>query len=225
MGFFFFFKQKTAYEMLRSLVGSEMCIRDRYQRRVREGTRAGMSAASLIIPRIQAQPAHHIFMTLWTRICQSKSPALLPPDEFLQGAQQAYKHLFTQTVVAPDLGHLRDLCSLDLFEAMVREREQHSERSNGRAGAEVGELEGYIAEFTAPGEHEPEDLQQLDEWYPGLSSGVEVVTVEVTFLAEVLLRNREEEPWQQGYREDRFAFLAPFDHVDGVGQFRILTIE
>eukprot|EP00658_Telonema_sp_P-2_P064423 TRINITY_DN53407_c0_g1_i1.p1 TRINITY_DN53407_c0_g1~~TRINITY_DN53407_c0_g1_i1.p1 ORF type:complete len:177 (-),score=50.39 TRINITY_DN53407_c0_g1_i1:2-532(-) len=27
-GFFFFFKQKTAYEMLRSLVGSEMCIRD-----------------------------------------------------------------------------------------------------------------------------------------------------------------------------------------------------
>eukprot|EP00658_Telonema_sp_P-2_P081872 TRINITY_DN8504_c0_g1_i6.p1 TRINITY_DN8504_c0_g1~~TRINITY_DN8504_c0_g1_i6.p1 ORF type:complete len:235 (+),score=74.68 TRINITY_DN8504_c0_g1_i6:74-778(+) len=30
--FFFFFKQKTAYEMLRSLVGSEMCIRDRYKK-------------------------------------------------------------------------------------------------------------------------------------------------------------------------------------------------
>eukprot|EP00658_Telonema_sp_P-2_P066868 TRINITY_DN55830_c0_g1_i1.p1 TRINITY_DN55830_c0_g1~~TRINITY_DN55830_c0_g1_i1.p1 ORF type:complete len:554 (+),score=35.63 TRINITY_DN55830_c0_g1_i1:48-1709(+) len=29
MFYFFFFKQKTAYEMLRSLVGSEMCIRDR----------------------------------------------------------------------------------------------------------------------------------------------------------------------------------------------------
>ena len=29
MFFVFFFKQKTAYEMLRSLVGSEMCIRDR----------------------------------------------------------------------------------------------------------------------------------------------------------------------------------------------------
>ncbi|GAB5774181.1 hypothetical protein JMUB7517_27840 [Staphylococcus aureus] len=25
-----FFKQKTAYEMQRSLVGSEMCIRDRF---------------------------------------------------------------------------------------------------------------------------------------------------------------------------------------------------
>src|SRR5678815_169530 len=32
--FFFFFKQKTAYEMLRSLVGSEMCIRDRKARAV-----------------------------------------------------------------------------------------------------------------------------------------------------------------------------------------------
>eukprot|EP00831_Metopus_contortus_P080365 TRINITY_DN8211_c0_g1_i2.p2 TRINITY_DN8211_c0_g1~~TRINITY_DN8211_c0_g1_i2.p2 ORF type:complete len:112 (-),score=19.23 TRINITY_DN8211_c0_g1_i2:107-442(-) len=29
--FFFFFKQKTAYEMQRGLVGSEMCIRDRIQ--------------------------------------------------------------------------------------------------------------------------------------------------------------------------------------------------
>ena len=29
-----FFKQKTAYEMLRSLVGSEMCIRDRYQSQI-----------------------------------------------------------------------------------------------------------------------------------------------------------------------------------------------
>src|SRR5450756_1127371 len=29
MGSFFFFKQKTAYEIMPSLVGSEMCIRDR----------------------------------------------------------------------------------------------------------------------------------------------------------------------------------------------------
>src|SRR5450756_2732299 len=29
--FFFFFKQKTAYEIMPSLVGSEMCIRDRVQ--------------------------------------------------------------------------------------------------------------------------------------------------------------------------------------------------
>src|SRR5678815_1341128 len=36
---FFFFKQKTAYEMLRSLVGSEMCIRDRVRAYVRAGAR------------------------------------------------------------------------------------------------------------------------------------------------------------------------------------------
>ena len=42
-GFFFFFKQKTAYEMLRSLVGSEMCIRDRFRTMSRKG-----SASSLV---------------------------------------------------------------------------------------------------------------------------------------------------------------------------------
>src|SRR3546814_7541800 len=31
---FFFFKQKTAYEILRCLVSSEMCIRDRYKTEV-----------------------------------------------------------------------------------------------------------------------------------------------------------------------------------------------
>eukprot|EP00825_Cyclidium_porcatum_P009403 TRINITY_DN14792_c0_g1_i1.p2 TRINITY_DN14792_c0_g1~~TRINITY_DN14792_c0_g1_i1.p2 ORF type:complete len:101 (+),score=17.15 TRINITY_DN14792_c0_g1_i1:20-322(+) len=35
--FFFFFKQKTAYEIMPSLVGSEMCIRDS-QRRVHGAT-------------------------------------------------------------------------------------------------------------------------------------------------------------------------------------------
>ena len=35
----FFCKQKTAYEMLRGLVGSEMCIRDRAQAAPRRGHR------------------------------------------------------------------------------------------------------------------------------------------------------------------------------------------
>ena len=45
--FFFFFKQKTAYEMLRSLVGSEMCIRDRHR---------VFALASLLLPRRCARP-------------------------------------------------------------------------------------------------------------------------------------------------------------------------
>ena len=32
----FFFKQKTAYEIMPSLVGSEMCIRDRYKHTKRD---------------------------------------------------------------------------------------------------------------------------------------------------------------------------------------------
>eukprot|EP00658_Telonema_sp_P-2_P074376 TRINITY_DN63589_c0_g1_i1.p1 TRINITY_DN63589_c0_g1~~TRINITY_DN63589_c0_g1_i1.p1 ORF type:complete len:146 (+),score=21.19 TRINITY_DN63589_c0_g1_i1:44-481(+) len=44
--FFFFFKQKTAYEMLRSLVGSEMCIRDRHLSGFHSSKQAARSLAS-----------------------------------------------------------------------------------------------------------------------------------------------------------------------------------
>ena len=43
---FFFFKQKTAYEIRLSLVGSEMCIRDSDQNEVYEG-RGPLEAASI----------------------------------------------------------------------------------------------------------------------------------------------------------------------------------
>src|SRR5674536_369671 len=44
--FFFFFKQKTAYEMLRSLVGSEMCIRDSL---ILTGPRLSVAHAELLL--------------------------------------------------------------------------------------------------------------------------------------------------------------------------------
>eukprot|EP00825_Cyclidium_porcatum_P033870 TRINITY_DN357_c0_g1_i4.p9 TRINITY_DN357_c0_g1~~TRINITY_DN357_c0_g1_i4.p9 ORF type:complete len:167 (-),score=9.03 TRINITY_DN357_c0_g1_i4:3806-4306(-) len=50
--FFFFFKQKTAYEIMPSLVGSEMCIRDRYQRRVHGVTLTQYSWAMYIDPAV-----------------------------------------------------------------------------------------------------------------------------------------------------------------------------
>ena len=49
--FVFFFKQKTAYEMLRSLVGSEMCIRDRdyaLNRYVANGSRIQETAKTIL---------------------------------------------------------------------------------------------------------------------------------------------------------------------------------
>ena len=42
---FFLFKQKTAYEMLRSLVGSEMCIRDSSMLAVGDVPRNGIGIA------------------------------------------------------------------------------------------------------------------------------------------------------------------------------------
>eukprot|EP00658_Telonema_sp_P-2_P013227 TRINITY_DN15009_c0_g1_i1.p1 TRINITY_DN15009_c0_g1~~TRINITY_DN15009_c0_g1_i1.p1 ORF type:complete len:1492 (-),score=427.74 TRINITY_DN15009_c0_g1_i1:101-4576(-) len=49
--FFFFFKQKTAYEMLRSLVGSEMCIRDSPEIATMEGGGRRMSWIGMPSPR------------------------------------------------------------------------------------------------------------------------------------------------------------------------------
>ena len=42
---FFFFKQKTAYEILSGLVGSEMCIRDRYKGASPRGASARLGSA------------------------------------------------------------------------------------------------------------------------------------------------------------------------------------
>eukprot|EP00658_Telonema_sp_P-2_P074801 TRINITY_DN64097_c0_g1_i1.p1 TRINITY_DN64097_c0_g1~~TRINITY_DN64097_c0_g1_i1.p1 ORF type:complete len:149 (-),score=46.97 TRINITY_DN64097_c0_g1_i1:91-537(-) len=51
----FFFKQKTAYEMLRSLVGSEMCIRDRLRDEAVHITVGGaqLAAAGTIVQRVE----------------------------------------------------------------------------------------------------------------------------------------------------------------------------
>ena len=43
--FCFFFKQKTAYEIMPSLVGSEMCIRDRAKRKSEEVARSLLAEA------------------------------------------------------------------------------------------------------------------------------------------------------------------------------------
>ena len=47
--YLFLFKQKTAYELLRSLVGSEMCIRDRAAADQRAGQRVGVLHHLLLI--------------------------------------------------------------------------------------------------------------------------------------------------------------------------------
>src|SRR5678809_1687512 len=46
--FFFFFKQKTAYEISACLVGSEMCIRDRY---MKDGVFYGQNPSNVLRAR------------------------------------------------------------------------------------------------------------------------------------------------------------------------------
>eukprot|EP00831_Metopus_contortus_P004366 TRINITY_DN11613_c0_g1_i2.p2 TRINITY_DN11613_c0_g1~~TRINITY_DN11613_c0_g1_i2.p2 ORF type:complete len:156 (+),score=57.29 TRINITY_DN11613_c0_g1_i2:84-551(+) len=52
--FFFFFKQKTAYEMQRGLVGSEMCIRDRYIYIMSANEKVEDTMNSITIPAIKS---------------------------------------------------------------------------------------------------------------------------------------------------------------------------
>ena len=73
MSCFFFFKQKTAYEMLRSLVGSEMCIRDSTSRvrstvrKVEEAITAGnKEAAVTAMKAAEPEPVSYTHLTLPT---------------------------------------------------------------------------------------------------------------------------------------------------------------
>ena len=65
---FFFFKQKTAYEMLRSLVGSEMCIRDSVYTVVGLTRRMVSSGGDpmVFIPLKDAQAAQFLRCLLYT---------------------------------------------------------------------------------------------------------------------------------------------------------------
>ena len=55
---FLFFKQKTTYEMLRRLVGSEMCIRDRPGSVPDGPSRAGQRVGELLAETVEQALGH-----------------------------------------------------------------------------------------------------------------------------------------------------------------------
>ena len=61
---FFVFKQKTAYEMLRSLVGSEMCIRDRHVQVLYRRTRAEMPAEDIEIEEAEEEGVEFTYLAV-----------------------------------------------------------------------------------------------------------------------------------------------------------------
>ena len=62
--FFFFFKHKTAYEMLSSLVGSEMCLRDRHTAETGQVFEADTLATVWALTRGQPWPVSYTHLTL-----------------------------------------------------------------------------------------------------------------------------------------------------------------
>eukprot|EP00658_Telonema_sp_P-2_P041238 TRINITY_DN2948_c0_g1_i1.p1 TRINITY_DN2948_c0_g1~~TRINITY_DN2948_c0_g1_i1.p1 ORF type:complete len:137 (-),score=68.17 TRINITY_DN2948_c0_g1_i1:273-638(-) len=74
--------------MLRSLVGSEMCIRDRYQRRVREdviGTMAGLTPLQSQALNAPVMPSEDLLSTF--RALDSKGEGTIDADEFMRALQ------------------------------------------------------------------------------------------------------------------------------------------
>ena len=73
----FFFKQKTAYEILSGLVGSEMCIRDRAKRALSEKI-----IIEFVLPKVVIKNFSHLFrlqiISLPKFFCLSKVSYFLP---------------------------------------------------------------------------------------------------------------------------------------------------
>eukprot|EP00831_Metopus_contortus_P037852 TRINITY_DN29804_c0_g1_i1.p1 TRINITY_DN29804_c0_g1~~TRINITY_DN29804_c0_g1_i1.p1 ORF type:complete len:190 (-),score=49.27 TRINITY_DN29804_c0_g1_i1:79-573(-) len=112
--FFFFFKQKTAYEMQRGLVGSEMCIRDR--RRVHgDSSKFGQSVAidkSLIYPKKSSSTASMLVVSKWDNLggcidihSDSLAPYLSISPELMPALTLEYKiNLFNSSVISSIFG-------------------------------------------------------------------------------------------------------------------------
>eukprot|EP00658_Telonema_sp_P-2_P037911 TRINITY_DN27249_c0_g1_i1.p1 TRINITY_DN27249_c0_g1~~TRINITY_DN27249_c0_g1_i1.p1 ORF type:complete len:372 (+),score=96.11 TRINITY_DN27249_c0_g1_i1:46-1161(+) len=99
--FFFFFKQKTAYEMLRSLVGSEMCIRDSINAEygVIQSPSMAMRLATQVIPRCYPSSG------------RSLSSLALQPTGLFDNSAREYQHI---TVLPHAAAMGAEICGVDL---------------------------------------------------------------------------------------------------------------
>eukprot|EP00658_Telonema_sp_P-2_P052068 TRINITY_DN4022_c0_g1_i2.p2 TRINITY_DN4022_c0_g1~~TRINITY_DN4022_c0_g1_i2.p2 ORF type:complete len:128 (-),score=33.82 TRINITY_DN4022_c0_g1_i2:458-841(-) len=92
--------------MLRSLVGSEMCIRDRYQRRVRGSRMAKMRAWILVLVAAMAADGFEY------RVASSQIPGTMFQASCDQ-VHQGCKHLCPDQAIACDQTDVCDWCSPD----------------------------------------------------------------------------------------------------------------
>src|SRR5678816_586389 len=132
---FFFFKQKTAYEMLRSLVGSEMCIRDRSCTVCRERARQG---SNLQPPDLEsgALPIRATDPRWWPR---SDLPLLMERVRSAGGAEFAERKLLRCRLLV--LGR-RVVAPLAL---LASERNQIAHGSSDGSGDDFGDCLLYTS--------------------------------------------------------------------------------
>eukprot|EP00658_Telonema_sp_P-2_P004702 TRINITY_DN11745_c0_g4_i1.p1 TRINITY_DN11745_c0_g4~~TRINITY_DN11745_c0_g4_i1.p1 ORF type:complete len:224 (+),score=92.92 TRINITY_DN11745_c0_g4_i1:22-693(+) len=168
--FFFFFKQKTAYEMLRSLVGSEMCIRDRIKAaadkanqelRHEERSKASQHVREVVDwikqrdPRVPQEAKGLGPVTERERTAeQSEADTFYALSEWIAGLGIKTKDAQLYTGALCDEGHdsFKAISKLDEVELVkgLRIKKAHAKRILSEAqaivGAGSGEDEGSVAE-------------------------------------------------------------------------------
>eukprot|EP00658_Telonema_sp_P-2_P026649 TRINITY_DN20780_c0_g1_i1.p1 TRINITY_DN20780_c0_g1~~TRINITY_DN20780_c0_g1_i1.p1 ORF type:complete len:557 (+),score=150.27 TRINITY_DN20780_c0_g1_i1:61-1731(+) len=141
---FFFFKQKTAYEMLRSLVGSEMCIRDRTdegafvdgEMATAETTvRERMSCLERLIDMLLFQ-SHTIESSVDSNVNKRKSNVAT----FVNGAA------VIQCVIGEKERHIKD-CDADLAKVSRCLRYEESKRGRGDAQVKINSSTEHLNEL------------------------------------------------------------------------------
>src|SRR5450756_2940776 len=101
MCLFFFFKQKTAYEIMPSLVGSEMCIRDRILKPeiMRTLLPEGFPADGLSQPRYEMVVEKDVFITM-------RDGTKVAVDVFRPDAPGEFPSLYATSPYQKDLVYL-----------------------------------------------------------------------------------------------------------------------
>eukprot|EP00658_Telonema_sp_P-2_P060949 TRINITY_DN4971_c0_g1_i2.p1 TRINITY_DN4971_c0_g1~~TRINITY_DN4971_c0_g1_i2.p1 ORF type:complete len:419 (+),score=179.62 TRINITY_DN4971_c0_g1_i2:71-1327(+) len=142
--FFFFFKQKTAYEMLRSLVGSEMCIRDREKdariaalQRERDERAVGEEQAKQELERSQAEAADKITQLegrLTDMVSSEEARAKDKEISFLQAEVNKLKDsvMDTTTMAEEAMEHSNDAEAVMAMQAEIEGSSKRIEHLQGQ---------------------------------------------------------------------------------------------
>jgi len=100
-----------------------------------------------IFPRLRAQIAHKASMQAWEMMQAASARALLPPDEFMDGATQAYLYFNKEVTVSTDIDHLEALCTPRIYSALEYERSISAEEGG------FGNIRDMMGEDAAPEIH------------------------------------------------------------------------